>query len=47
MGFAKSMKPYWERIRLREIDKSNRRLLSNVIRMEKDFLHLKKTMKEK
>ena len=34
-------------MRLREIEKSNRRLLKNVIRMEKDFINLKKTMSAK
>ena len=38
------VKPYWERIRLREIEKNNKRLLTNVIRMEKDFLNLKKAL---
>lgn len=46
-GSMKVVKPYKERIRLREIDKSNRRLLKNVIHMEKNFLKLKRTMKEK
>jgi len=41
------VKPYWERIKLREIEKSNKRLLTNVIRMEKDFLNLKKTLTKK
>ena len=38
------VKPYGERQRLREIVKSNKRLLSNVIKMERDFLKLKKTL---
>ena len=38
------VKPYWERIRLREIEKNNKRLLSNVVKMEKDFISLKKTL---
>ena len=41
------MKPYWERIRLREIEKNNKRLLNNVIKMEKNFLDVKKTLTKK
>lgn len=41
---VKVVKPYWERMRDRDISKTNDRLLGNVIKIEKDFLNLKKTI---